>query len=231
MKLEEIKKYFLQSFNRKSITVAIVALIVIAVGIFLKKSDTFLFVKVPANRSVKIEINDLQDGVCEGVGKEDSIMLQDMLLDRPYKPKPIENIAIHVTDELQPKKNKTKKHWEDFFYKEKYPGAGMVGYNYIVSYDKVIALRPLNKNGTLERTEIVWGVANHNSRTVSIAYEGGRLWKNGKWITGLDTRSERQKFLLDSLVKEVKILAPKADVKGHSQFPGVKKTCPNYKVK
>lgn len=230
MSLETIKKYFLQSLNRKSIIIGVVALVIIGIGIFMKKSDTFLFVKVPSNKTVKIEINDLQDA-CDGVGKEDSLLLKSFLDDKPYVPKKIVYIAWHVTDGLPPKKNSTKQYWENFFYTQKYPGAKMVGYNYLVSYDKIIALRPVNKNNTLEKNEIVWGVANKNSITISIAYEGGRIWKNGKWITGLDTRSDRQKFLMDSITTEIKKYAPEAMVIGHNQFPGVKKTCPNFKVK
>ncbi len=169
----------------------------------------------------------------DSLSEEDSLFLKTKTFDLPYTPKKIENIAVHITDSRKPIKNSTEKFWKDFFYNVKYPGSYMVGYNYLISYDKVLYLRPINRDSFLQKSEIVWGVANHNSRTVSIAIEGGRIYdnKNKKWIVGLDTRSNRQKFLLDSLLKDIKTFNPNAKIKGHNQFSGVKKSCPNYKVK
>lgn len=234
MDFKGIRKFILDMFlvGKKNLTLLIAAVAVLLIVLALRKSDVFLVVKAPSNRQVKIEINDVvKDSLClDAPSKEDSILMMDVLYDRPYTAKKIEFVAIHTTDSPEPKKNSTVEYWKDFFFRVKYPGSKMYGYNYLVTKDKVLNLRPLNKNSTLEKSEIVWGVANFNSRTVSIAYEGGRIKKNGKWVDKIDTRSERQKFLVDSLIKEVKLIAPNAVVKGHGQFPGVSKSCPNYKI-
>ena len=158
----------------------------------------------------------------------DSISPQDTLIVSPnleYKPKTIEFIALHCTaskEGIFP----TQKTWTDFFYNVKYPGKKMVGYNYLVSDKEVFELRPIDCNSTLEQSEIVWGVSNYNSRTVSIAYVGG-LSKAGK---NKDTRTDYQKHAIDSLTRKILVYSPKAKVMGHGSFPKVNKSCPNFKV-
>ncbi len=238
MNLSLIKNTFdkLIEYGKEKLTLLLVIAIVVGIVVFTKKSGNFVFVKAGANDKIKIEISDmgLDSEMClDSLSEEDSLFLKTKTFDLPYTPKKIENIAVHITDSRKPIKNSTEKFWKDFFYNVKYPGAYMVGYNYIISYDKILYLRPINRDSFLQKSEIVWGVANHNSRTVSIAIEGGRIYdsKNKKWIVGLDTRSDRQKFLLDSLLKDIKTFNPNAKIKGHNQFSGVKKSCPNYKVK
>jgi N-acetylmuramoyl-L-alanine amidase len=238
MNLSLIKNTFdkLIEYGKEKLTLLLVIAIVVGIVVFTKKSGNFVFVKAGANDKIKIEISDmgLDSEMClDSLSEEDSLFLKTKTFDLPYTPKKIENIAVHITDSRKPIKNSTEKFWKDFFYNVKYPGSYMVGYNYLISYDKVLYLRPINRDSFLQKSEIVWGVANHNSRTVSIAIEGGRIYdnKNKKWIVGLDTRSNRQKFLLDSLLKDIKTFNPNAKIKGHNQFPGVKKSCPNYKVK
>lgn len=238
MNLTFIKDMFdkLVEYGKEKLSLLLVIVIVVGITIFVKKSGNFVFVKAGADEKIKIEINDmgLSDGAClDTISQEDSLFLEAKTFDLPYTPKKIEYIAVHITDSRKPIKNSTEKFWRDFFYNIKYPGAKMVGYNYLISYDRVLKLRPIDRDSFLQKSEVVWGVANHNSRTVSIAIEGGRIYdsKNKKWIVGLDTRSNRQKFLLDSLLKDIKTFNPNAKIKGHNQFSGVKKSCPNYKVK
>lgn len=235
MDLKNIKGLlsYLLKIGKNNLAILIGSVCVLLIILALRKSDMFMIIKAPSNRTVKIEINDIQkDSSClDKPSRQDSLLMLDVLSDKPYRAKKIENVAIHTTDSPVPTKNSTIKYWKDFFFNVKYPGSAMYGYNYLVTKDKVLELRPINKNSVLEKSEIVWGVANFNSVTVSIAYEGGRIKKNGKWIDKIDTRSDRQKFLIDSLVSEIKKIVPDVTVKGHGKFPGVSKSCPNYIVK
>jgi N-acetylmuramoyl-L-alanine amidase len=179
-------------------------------------------VKPVKGQTVKIEVYDQ----CIGY---DSTEVEVMTRDAIYKPKPIKFIALHCTAGVATNKPTKKEDWIKFFYNVKYPGSYMVGYNYIVDINRVIELKPINKNATIEKNELVWGVAGYNSQTVSIAYTGGLIRVNGK-LVNKDTRTPRQKFLIDSLVTEIKKIAPGVEVKGHRDFPKVNKTCPNYQV-
>jgi len=236
MELKNIKSFLKSAvlLGKNNLGLLIGSACVLIIILALRKSDMFMIIKAPSNRNVKIEINDIQkDSFClEAPSREDSLLMMDVLYDRPYSPKKIEYVAVHITDSKAPTKNSTVEYWKNFFYKEKYPGSNMVGYNYLISYDKVLKLKPINRDSFIQKNEIVWGVANYNSRTISIAIEGGRVYdyKNKKWIVGLDTRTQRQKLLLDSLLKDIKTFAPRAEIKGHNQFPNVHKTCPNFKV-
>ena len=238
MNLDFIKNTFdkLIEYGKERLALLLVITIVVGIVVFTKKSGNFIFVKAGANDKIKIEISDMglnMENCLDTLSEEDSLFLKTKTFDLPYVPKKIENIAIHITDSRKPEKNSTEQFWKDFFYNIKYPGSYMVGYNYLVSYDRVLKLRPINRDSVIQKSEVVWGVANHNSRTISIAIEGGRIYdyKKKKWIIGLDTKKKKKKFLIDSLVKDIKTFAPNAIVKGHNQFPKVYKSCPNYKVK
>lgn len=211
--------------NQKNIAYFIAGIILLVLTTKAIKSTQFVLVST--NKNVKIEV---YDNFClDTITREDSLEIFNAVQYAISKPREIEYIALHCTAGLLPKKPSTIEDWEYFFYSQKYPGYWMVGYNYIVDIDRVIALRPINKNSVLESNEIVWGVAGFNSRTVSIAYIGGLDKVKGK-LVNKDTRTPLQKRLMDSLVREVKIVAPKAKIKGHYQFPNTRKTCPNFEV-
>jgi N-acetylmuramoyl-L-alanine amidase len=83
-----------------------------------------------------------------------------------------------------------------------------VGYHYLISMDggfeQLEALeRPTN------------GVAGYNATAIHICYKGG--------LNGVDTRTEAQKETLEMLVKQMKAKFPDAEIKGHRDFPNVKK--------
>lgn len=205
----------------------IIFTVVVISALFIAKSSSFVLVKTNGDKKIKIEVYEtiIGDACLDSLTYEDSLSIISTLSETNYKAKPIEFIALHATASKEgvfPSQN----WWESFFYTQKYPGMNMVGYNYIVSDTKVFDLRPVDKNKYIDQDELVWGVAGFNSRTISIAYVGGC----DKNLKPKDTRTPRQKFLLDSLIYEMKKIAPKAKVQGHRQFPKVPKACPSYNV-
>lgn len=225
MEIEKIKNYFTSFYkwSKENLIMALALILVLLLMISIRQTGTFVFVKSNSSK-VKIEVYDM---CLDSLSPEDTCTINDFLSDMSYTPNRIEFIAHHCTAGPLPKKPSKKQDWIDFFYLEKYYPYKMVGYNYLVDINRVIELSPINKNSVLEKSEVAWGVAGFNSRTVSIAYIGGLEKRNGKWINK-DTRTPRQKFLMDSITNEVLKLAPWAKVTKHREFPNVKKTCPNF---
>ena len=91
------------------------------------------------------------------------------------------------------------------------------GYHFIIKANgEVVQLLPIE--------QISNGVAGYNKSTINICYIGG-VDKNNKPI---DNRTKEQKASLLKVIKEMKSLFPTATVKGHYQFPNVKKACPSF---
>ncbi|AGO47823.1 N-acetylmuramyl-L-alanine amidase [Cellulophaga phage phi46:1] len=94
------------------------------------------------------------------------------------------------------------------------------GYHFIIeSSGKVHNITPIEN--------VANGVAGYNSASIHISYIGG-IDKNGK---ALDNRTpeqiEAQKQLIRTLTKQF----PNAEIKGHRDFPNVRKDCPSFDVK
>lgn len=70
------------------------------------------------------------------------------------------------------------------------------------------------------------GVAGYNSNSLHVSYIGG-IDAKGK---ALDTRTPEQKAAILSILKEWKAKHPKAVIRGHRDFPNVKKSCPSFDV-
>lgn len=95
-----------------------------------------------------------------------------------------------------------------------------VGYHHIIKADgTIVDLLPIEK--------ISNGVAGYNSECINIAYIGG-VDKNSKPV---DNRTDAQKNSQVQLIAKYKQMFPKAEVRGHRDFPGVKKACPSFDVK
>ncbi len=209
--MNKIKQFIVDNFD------VILILIVLVLTTILININS-ITVKPEIHAESGIEMYDLSDSITP----QDTMLVSKTL---EFKPKKIKYIAIHCTASKEGR-FPTKERWEIFFYKEKYPGKNMVGYNYLVSENQVFELRPINCNNILEQNEIVWGVSNYNSTTVSIAYVGG-LDSKGK---NKDTRTPYQKHAMDSLQNMIIGYVPDVVIMGHSSFPGVNKSCPNFKV-
>jgi len=211
---KKIKQFIIDN-SPAIMALAVIAIcaVLVTIGDLLSKAD-----KSKLSAEYAIEMYDLTDTI----SPEDTLIVSPYL---EYKPKKIKYIAVHCTaskEGIFP----TQKVWTDFFYKVKYHGKKMGGYNYLVSDKEVFELRPINSNDVLEQDEICWGVANYNSTTVHISYVGGL----SKTLKNKDTRTEYQKYAIDSLINMVKTFAPTAKAMGHGNFPKVNKSCPNFKL-
>ena len=92
-----------------------------------------------------------------------------------------------------------------------------IGYHYLIRLDGRIELG--------REVDIIGAhVEGHNAHTIGVCYVGG-LDKNGK---PYDTRTENQKASLLSLLMMLRKTYPKAVIKGHRDYPNVKKACPCF---
>lgn len=106
------------------------------------------------------------------------------------------------------------------FWKEQRGWGDTPGYHYFIKRDgTIVQLLDEKKNS--------YGVYQHNSECISIAYLGG-IDKDGKPI---DNRSDAQKHAMFDKIVELTERYPKAEVLGHRDFAGVKKACPCFDVK
>ena len=121
----------------------------------------------------------------------------------------IDYIVVHCTATPQ---NTTiesiQRHWRNVL------GWKNPGYHYIIEADgKVTNLQPLHLPSN--------GVAGHNANSVHLSYIGG-LQK--------DDRTPEQKRSMLGLIRELQSQFASAKVRGHKDFPGVTKACPNFDV-
>lgn len=98
-------------------------------------------------------------------------------------------------------------------------GFTSIGYHYVIYLDGSI-----HKGRDIEKAGA--HCVNHNAKSIGICYIGG-VDKDGK--TPKDTRTVQQKESLVSLLKELKLKYPKAEICGHNEF--AKKACPSFNVK
>jgi len=94
------------------------------------------------------------------------------------------------------------------------------GYHYMIKANGEIV-------NTLPIEQIANGVAGYNTPSIHISYIGGVDSKNQP----LDNRTEAQKAAQIKLLTQLKQKFPTAEIKGHRDFPGVKKACPSFDVK
>lgn len=94
------------------------------------------------------------------------------------------------------------------------------GYHYMIKADGEIV-------NTFPIEQISNGVAGFNSVSIHIAYIGG-VDAKGKAV---DNRTPAQVDSQIKLLKELKAKFPAAEIKGHRDFPNVKKECPCFDVK
>lgn len=125
----------------------------------------------------------------------------------------IDEIIIHCTATVEGQDFKAKD--IDKWHRQK--GWKCIGYHYVVDLD-----------GTIEkgREESAIGAhcKGHNNHSIGIVYVGG-LNKNEK---PEDTRTQKQKEALWSLLRELLCKYPNASIHGHNEF--AKKDCPCFNV-
>lgn len=71
-------------------------------------------------------------------------------------------------------------------------------------------------------------VGGHNTGNIGICYIGGcdEHMKHAK-----DTRTAAQKVTLEKLVKDYVLKYPEIIIRGHREWPGVRKDCPSFSVR
>lgn len=93
------------------------------------------------------------------------------------------------------------------------------GYHFIIKpTGEVVNLLPID--------QIANGVAGFNSNSIHISYIGGVDAKE----RALDNRTPAQIEAQIKLIKRFKTQFPEAVIKGHRDFPNVKKECPSFDV-
>lgn len=95
-----------------------------------------------------------------------------------------------------------------------------IGYHYVIRLDGSLEEgRPLYKQGA--------HVRGHNQTSIGICYIGG-LDQKGRAV---NTMNIMQRAAIEELVDELVLVFDQiTDFCGHCDFPGVKKTCPNFAV-
>lgn len=94
------------------------------------------------------------------------------------------------------------------------------GYHKIIKADgEVVTLATDDK--------ITNGVAGYNSVSLHVSYIGGVDRRNNPF----DTRTEEQNKSLEKVLREWKKKYPDAEIRGHRDFPKVRKACPSFDVK
>ena len=95
-------------------------------------------------------------------------------------------------------------------------GFSDIGYHYVIHLDgKVEERRDVNIAGA--------HCSGHNSKSIGICYIGG-MTADGK--KAKDTRTDKQKTTLKSLLKTMRTLYPQAKIHGHRDFAA--KACPSF---
>lgn len=127
----------------------------------------------------------------------------------------IKFIVVHCTATPQDTSIEAiKNYWKEHL------GWHNVGYHYIIK-----------KNGEIvqlaHESMIANGVQGFNTASIHLSYIGG-VDKNGK---PMDNRTAEQKEAMFDLIIKLSNRYPQAEIKGHRDFPLVKKACPSFDVK
>lgn len=94
------------------------------------------------------------------------------------------------------------------------------GYHHLIkSTGEVVNLLPIE--------QVANGVAGYNQNSIHIAYIGGV----DRYGNAQDNRTTKQEEAQLRLLEKYRLAFPAAEIKGHRDFPGVKKACPSFNVK
>lgn len=97
---------------------------------------------------------------------------------------------------------------------------GMTSYHHVIELDGTTTR-------TLRDDQKGAHVGGANTGNIGVCYIGGC----DKNMNAKDTRTVLQKEALRSLVKHYQNTYPGIEVKGHNEWPGVRKACPSFPVK
>ena len=127
----------------------------------------------------------------------------------------INNIVIHCTaTSEQATVSSICRYWNEQL------GWRNPGYHFLIEANGTIHnLQPIEKASN--------GAKGHNADSIHISYIGGIDDKGN----AIDNRTSAQIKSMLKIIKEMQRLFPKAEIKGHRDFPNVKKACPCFDVK
>lgn len=128
--------------------------------------------------------------------------------------RPINKIILHCSATKEGK-NFTVKDIDEW---HRQRGFKCIGYHYVIYLDGTV-------HKGRDESEVGAHCSGHNSFSIGICYIGG-LDVNGK---PKDTRTDKQKAAIKSLVAELKQKYPYATIHGHNEFAN--KACPCFDVK
>lgn len=128
--------------------------------------------------------------------------------------RPINKIILHCSATKEGK-NFTVKDIDEW---HRQRGFKCIGYHYVIYLDGTV-------HKGRDESEVGAHCSGHNSFSIGICYIGG-LDMNGK---PKDTRTDKQKAAIKSLVAELKLKYPDATIHGHNEFAN--KACPCFDVK
>lgn len=128
---------------------------------------------------------------------------------------PIKYLTIHcaATPEGRDVKADTVSNWD----RAKF---GQVSYHHVIELDGTV-------RHTLPDTLLGAHVGGHNTGNVGVCYVGGM---DKRMARPKDTRTDAQKVSLRQIVAEYRAKYPELVVRGHRDWPGVKKACPSFDV-
>ncbi len=86
------------------------------------------------------------------------------------------------------------------------------GYHFIIERDG-------NVENLLSVDKVSNGVRGYNSKSIHVSYIGGQH---------SDDRTFEQKQAIETILTVLKSFYPNAEIKGHRDFPNVKKACPQF---
>lgn len=128
---------------------------------------------------------------------------------------PVKYLTIHcaATPEGRDVKAATISDWD----RAKF---GQVSYHHVIELDgTIVDTLPITTKGA--------HVGGANTGNIGICYVGGC----DKKMNAKDTRTEAQRKSLRDIVARYRSIYPTIIVRGHRDWPGVKKACPSFDVK
>lgn len=128
---------------------------------------------------------------------------------------PLKYLTIHcaATPEGRDVKAETISQWDHARF-------GQTSYHWVVELDG-------SKHRTLPDATLGAHVGGHNTGNIGVCYVGGMDSQNK---APKDTRTLAQKQALREIVNDYKAQVPGLIVRGHRDWPGVKKACPSFDV-
>lgn len=202
----------LEKYSDKSlIKFIMITLLIILLTIYVSnKKSFFIYYGEPTN--IKLEnycLDSIDEYECEDIGN--------------FIPHKIKYLAFHCTASPE------GKDFEDYqildWFKQR--GWNRPGYHKVIHLDgRCKDFVNMNEDNFIQYDELVNGVRGYNSSTISIAYIGGV----DKYGNPKDTRTYSQKILIQYFIDYYKQKYPWIIIRGHGQFPGIKKACPSFKL-